>query len=212
MTIFYCNFFTVKNRFLFYICSVKKYIFDSNEIKIIINFNFKLDLHMSNSTYVLDDKLLASTGTRFLNYILDLVFFVITLIAFGILIGILSSLFGLTSVAQSVQELGDLGWNIIVIIFSIFYYTVMEGLFGRSIAKFITGTVVVDENGEKPSFGTIFKRSLCRLIPFDAFSFLGNSRGWHDSMSDTYVVNKKALEKEVKSFHEFNLIGVQEAN
>lgn len=165
---------------------------------------------MSNSTYILDDKLLASGGARFLNYILDLVFFVIALIVFGVLIGILTSLFGLASVGESIQELGDLAWNIIVIIFSIIYYTVMEGLFGRSIGKFITGTIVVDENGEKPSFGTIFKRSLCRLIPFDAFSFLGDSRGWHDSISDTYVVNKKALDENVKMFHEFNLIGAKE--
>lgn len=63
------------------------------------------------------------------------------------------------------------------------------------------------KNGEKPSFSVIFKRTLCRLIPFDGFSFLG-SRGWHDSISDTYVVEKKSLEESVKMFHDLKLIGL----
>lgn len=167
---------------------------------------------MSNSTYVLDDTVLASAGARFLNYIIDLIFFVIILIAIGVLIGILIALFGLAGLELWVDNLGDLGWNIIVVVVSVVYYTLLEGLFGRSIGKFITGTIVVDENGEKPTFSTAFKRSLCRLIPFDAFSFLGGARGWHDSIPNTYVVSKKALEENKKTFHEFNLIGANDTN
>ncbi|OIV42890.1 RDD family protein [Flavobacterium johnsoniae] len=167
---------------------------------------------MSNSTYVLDDKILASSGARFLNYIIDLIFFVIILIAIGILIGVLTALFGMTELGVWVDNLGDLGWNIIVVVISVIYYTLLEGFFGRSIGKFITGTIVVDENGEKPTIATAFKRSLCRLIPFDAFTFLGGSRGWHDSISGTYVVSKKGLEEEKKTFEEFSLIGVKEVN
>jgi uncharacterized RDD family membrane protein YckC len=168
---------------------------------------------MSNSTYILDDKLLASNGSRFLNYILDLAAFVLILILIGFVLGIFIGLFGMTGISVWISSMGDLGWNCVIIVISIVYYTLMEGFFGRSLGKFITGTIVVDENGEKPDFGTIFKRSLCRLIPFDAFSFLGSSgRGWHDSISDTYVVNKKALDEEVRMFHEFKLIGVQDTN
>lgn len=166
---------------------------------------------MSNSTYILDEKLLASNGSRFLNYILDLIVFILILILIGFVLGIFIGLFGMTGISVWISSIGDLGWNCIIIVISIVYYTLMEGFFGRSLGKFITGTIVVDENGERPDFGTIFKRSLCRLIPFDALSFLG-SRGWHDSISDTYVVNKKALDEEVRMFHEFKLIGVQEAN
>ena len=165
---------------------------------------------MSNSTYILDDTLLVSSGTRFLNYIIDLVSFFVVLITIGVVLGILTNLFGMTALGLWVDGLGDLGWNVVAITVSIIYYTIMEGLFGRSVGKFITGSVVVDENGEKPGFGTIFKRSLCRYIPFDAFTFLGGSRGWHDSISDTYVVSKKGLDESVKSFHDFNLIGVPE--
>jgi uncharacterized RDD family membrane protein YckC len=197
---------------LFGVCFGKKYIFVKSNVKKIFITKNQNKTNMSNSTYVLDDKLLASSGKRFLNYIIDLVSFVIILIGIGIIIGILSALLGMNEIGAWVDGLGDLGWNIIAVSVSIIYYTLMEGLFGRSIGKFITGTIVVDENGEKPGFGTIFKRSLCRFIPFDAFTFLGDSRGWHDSISDTYVVDKKALGEDIKTFHEFNLIGAQEVN
>jgi len=37
----------------------------------------------------------------------------------------------------------------------------------------------------------IAQRTLCRLIPFDALSFLFNdSVGWHDTLSKTRIVNK----------------------
>ena len=164
---------------------------------------------MSNTTYILDDKLLASSGARFLNYILDLLFFFIFFMMVIFFLGILIGL-GFANLAVWMDNMGDFGWNIIAITISLIYYLVFEGLFARSIAKFITGTVVVDENGQKPDFATIFKRSLCRFIPFDAFTFLGGSRGWHDSLSHTYVVNKKALDEEIRLFHEFNLIGINE--
>jgi len=70
------------------------------------------------------------------------------------------------------------------------YYSSFEVLTGRTIAKFITGTKVIDENGKTPDFGTIMLRSLCRFIPFEPFSFLGNERiRWHNRLSKTRVVN-----------------------
>lgn len=90
---------------------------------------------------------------------------------------------------------------------TLIYYFVMEVICGRSVGKFATGTIVVDENGLKPDAKVILKRTLCRCIPFDALTFFGGSRGWHDSISNTYVVNKKELEEEVNLFQDFNLIG-----
>lgn len=164
---------------------------------------------MSNSTYILDDKLLASSGSRFLNYILDIVVIIALIFALSFIFAVLASLLDLNEFLLWMGNLSDWEGQLIFVLISIFYYSLTEGLFGRSLGKLITGTVVVDENGEKPSFGVILKRTLCRLIPFDSFSFLG-SRGWHDSISETYVVNKKDLENEVKLFHEFNLIGNKE--
>jgi len=166
---------------------------------------------MSNSTYILDDKLLASSGSRFLNYILDIIFIFLLIMILAFFFAILANLFDWTQILIWMETMSDFEGQALFIIIMILYYILTEGFFGRSLAKFITGTIVVDENGERPDFGTIFKRNLCRLIPFDAFSFLG-SRGWHDSISDTYVVNKKALDEELRMFHEFKLIGVQDTN
>nr|WP_315219825.1 RDD family protein [uncultured Flavobacterium sp.] len=165
---------------------------------------------MNDSIYILDDALVASSGKRFLNYIIDMIFFVIAMYLFGLFLGILIAL-GFEGISFWMQGLGDLGWNLIGITILLVYYTLTEGFFGRSVGKFITGTVVVDENGEKINFGSALKRSLCRLIPFDGLSFFG-SRGWHDSITDTYVVEKKALEESIKMFHDFKLIGVEEAS
>lgn len=164
---------------------------------------------MVNSTYIIDDKLLVSGGKRFLNYILDIIFILITVFVLAIVLAILASIFGWQGFLIWMRSMSDLDGQLVFVGTSILYYIFFEGIFGRSVAKFITGTIVVNENGLKPDFGTIVKRTFCRLIPFDALSFLGN-RGWHDSISDTYVVNRKALGEELKMFHEFNLIGVKE--
>jgi uncharacterized RDD family membrane protein YckC len=164
---------------------------------------------MSNSIYILDEKLLASGGTRFLNYILDVVFILILIFASAFVLAILSNLLGWTGLLMWMSSMSDLDGQLLFFGFFIFYYVFFEGLFGRSIGKFITGTIVVDENGEKPGFATILGRTLCRIIPFDALSFLG-SRGWHDSLSNTYVAHKKELAKDLKTFNEFSLIGGSE--
>ncbi|MDX6190801.1 RDD family protein [Flavobacterium sp. Fl-318] len=164
---------------------------------------------MSNTTYILDDNLIASNGSRFLNYILDIIFIMLSAFILTFIFAILSNLLEWDGLNEWLINMSDLESQLVFVIISILYYVFTEGLFGRSIGKFITGTVVVDENGEKPGFGAIFKRSLSRLIPFDAFSFLG-SRGWHDSFSDTYVVGNKALKESIKTFKEFELIGVKE--
>ncbi|MCX8531425.1 RDD family protein [Chryseobacterium luquanense] len=78
----------------------------------------------------------------------------------------------------------------LVIIFIFIYYPVSEILFGSSPAKFLTESRVVSSKVESPDSSTIFLRTLCRNIPFDAVSFFWK-RGWHDSLSETYVVKEK---------------------
>ena len=172
---------------------------------------------MSKPLYILDEEILAPSGKRFLNYLVDYAFTYAFSYGFGLslptVIGLLDSI-GLTGFGVWVYNAGNVTWYCVSVVLSIGYYLLTEGLFGRSLGKFITGTVVVDINGLKPSFGTIFKRTLCRLIPFEALSFLGSSRtgGWHDSISKTYVVDKQALEEGIKIFNEFDLIGISEEN
>ncbi len=84
---------------------------------------------------------------------------------------------------------------------ALFYYNVFEIFSARTVGKLVTQTIVVDENGEKPNYETIMVRSLCRLIPFNALSIIGiPARTWHDSISKTYVVDKKSLEEMKRQF------------
>lgn len=130
----------------------------------------------------------ASQGKRFANYILDLVFIVIFSSLFGLTIGIIFVFVdpSLLSYFEDDNTLLDYVFDFII---GMIYYSIMEGMSGKSIAKFITKTKVVDLKGDKPDFSTIFVRSLCRFIPFDAFSYLGSDAiGWHDQISKTRVV------------------------
>jgi uncharacterized RDD family membrane protein YckC len=132
---------------------------------------------------------MASQGKRFLNYLLDMVSIMIFIFIFSLILGIV-----LAVVAPSiVSELGEsnlLFEYLVAFIVMMIYYTTFEAATGRSIAKYITKTKVVTEIGEKPDFKMILVRSLCRFIPFEAFSCLFNDgSGWHDSISNTKVIN-----------------------
>ena len=132
---------------------------------------------------------IASKGKRFANYILDSIFFLIISYIVGVILGIMFLL--LSPESFYIFEEGNILFNYLFgFILSMMYYTTLEALTGRTIAKYITRTKVVKENGEKPDFRTIVIRSLCRFIPFEAFSFLGSeSYGWHDSISHTIVID-----------------------
>lgn len=70
-----------------------------------------------------------------------------------------------------------------------FFYFIQEYFWGVTIGKLITRTYVVNSHGNKPTALEILARTALRLIPFEAFSFLGSGeRGWHDTISGTYVI------------------------
>ncbi|MEX0287545.1 MAG: RDD family protein [Flavobacteriaceae bacterium] len=130
----------------------------------------------------------ASQGKRLTNYIIDRIVLLLFSFAFGIVLGIFLALVSPDTLA--VLEQGNLFIEyIIAFIFGTIYYSLLEGLTGRSIGKLFTKTKVVNEDGERADFGSIFLRSMCRFIPFNAFSFLGSDAiGWHDTLSKTRVV------------------------
>jgi uncharacterized RDD family membrane protein YckC len=123
------------------------------------------------------DWLDASGGARFLNLIIDLVCRMIFayVVAFMLAIGGVrmdgasSIVFGLCSM--------------------LVYYVGFETLFGRTPGKLVTGTRVVKDDGSRLTFGDVLKRTLCRFVPFEPLSFLGDTRGWHDRWSSTRVVS-----------------------
>ena len=128
------------------------------------------------------DVIPAGQGLRFANLIVDYIMQFVLGLVMGMAIVIIAGEAG-----SQILNTG-LSWVFGVII-SLIYYIVMESLFGRTIGKLVTGTKVVNELGDKASFGQILGRSFARLIPFEAFSFLGSTgRGWHDSLPKTYVI------------------------
>ena len=83
------------------------------------------------------------------------------------------------------------------------YYLIFESLFQRTLGKVLTGTKVVDLQGEKPSFLAVLGRTLARYIPFEPISFLFYgaypTKGWHDRLSRTLVVPKNLTPQEVQN-------------
>lgn len=127
----------------------------------------------------------ASKTQRIANFIVDII--VIKLIAYGLYYS-----WAMVGAEPFEENAGPIdivgvfiGWGI-----ALAYYTITEGLTGKSIGKTLTSTRVITDDGRPLGFGRAFIRSLCRLIPFDAFSFLTGT-GWHDAMSKTVVVRDR---------------------
>jgi uncharacterized RDD family membrane protein YckC len=162
----------------------------------------------STKPFYITDDLLASTGQRFLHYIIDRLVVYALVFVFAAGIGIIANLIGAYEFLASMANIGPLGEYVAYFTMMITYFTISEGFTSRSVGKFITKTIVVNEDGSKPDVGTIFKRTLCRLIPFDALSYLGsNARGWHDTIPDVYVVKKEDFENKKELFYSFDEIG-----
>lgn len=137
--------------------------------------------------------IIASSGQRFANFILDSIFIYI----FAILLGALLVIIEMDFILEIYSEFW-LG----VLIYLTYFLNFEILLKGRTPAKFITQTKAINNDGSKLTFGRAFGRTLCRYIPFEAFSFFGHRPvGWHDSISKTVVIStrkKTILKNEIK--------------
>lgn len=161
------------------------------------------------SYFMVDSEIMVAPGKRFLNRLID----VIILWVFSALLTFLARLmrdFGAEWLFRALNS----GWFISYLVESVMgccYYFIMEALTGRTIGKMATGTIVVNEFGERPTAQQIEVRSLCRMIPFNAFSFFGTpSRGWHDSIPNTYVVDAQMLKDAKLLRNDFEQIGQEQ--
>jgi len=132
-----------------------------------------------------------SQGPRFGHSIIDG-------IAFQIVIYTVSYIFELIVNATNVNVTFSLTIALIGSIVLLLLYPAMYAFFEykwqKTPGKFLTKTIVIDEYGNRPNLRTIILRSLLRLVPFEAFSCLGdNSHGWHDRWSKTWVVTDEEL-------------------
>lgn len=142
-----------------------------------------------------------SQGVRFGYFMIDVVFFYILTFIIGIIIGIIVVATGNVDLLRPdsgfIKFLDLMGYPIFFL-----YYAISEGLGGATLGKLICGYTVIDEQANKVSFGKAMLRTLCRYIPFEAFSCFAE-RGWHDTLSKTYVVKrseKAELQKLMGSF------------
>jgi uncharacterized RDD family membrane protein YckC len=123
---------------------------------------------------------------RFAHYLIDA--FIIGGILFGVNIAVMQ---GLNVGVSSELEINRITFNLIPtfdnIIVTVAYYFICEKTMQRTLGKFATNSVVINEYGEAPEFGSLVGRSFARLVPFEALSCLSD-RGWHDRWSKTYVV------------------------
>lgn len=148
---------------------------------------------------------LATSGLRFANYLLDRI---IDYLIGTTVIGLLTYFIDLADDTYYDETFYLLVRNFLIgLVFTMGYYFIMETTLGRTIGKFATQTVVVTDEGLQPTTRHILIRTLCRLIPFDAFSYLGSGVGWHDTISKTRVVKITAYEYQVINQSELEEIG-----
>lgn len=145
--------------------------------------------------YRIVDRYQAEKILRFVNAIIDyFISYLVIIFLFSAIIIAYTFLSG-TDYDANADEIAAMPRLVDRVITGIFYallmFLVEFATKGRSLGKFITGTMVVKEDGSLPSSQDFLKRNFSRIVPFDTLSFLG-TRGWHDSWSDTKVVKRKA--------------------
>ena len=126
---------------------------------------------------------LATKGQRFANLLLDTIFYQLFIFVFAFVSALTNP-----ALVLALQEY-SFPFSIAVMLL---YYIGFEAVIGRTPAKAITGTRVVDETGRPASVGQVLGRTFSRIVPFEPFSCLGDPPvGWHDSWSHTRVVRTR---------------------
>ncbi|MGG7036257.1 MAG: RDD family protein [Flavobacterium sp.] len=150
------------------------------------------------------NEMLANHQQRFRNFLFDYAGQILLMFLILFVVAVVSIITENKALLVYFEKMNEVAQYTFAMCISLVYYNVWEILVARTPGKYITGTMVVDENGEKPGYQMIMMRSLCRLIPFEILSFFGNPcRGWHDSLSNTYVVDIKLMEEKKQLFYFF---------
>ncbi len=141
----------------------------------------------------------APLGIRFIHQILDrsilILFAFLTLFGF-ITFSLFSGRYPSDLEAADVELIGDimlLGISVLVIL----SIGLLEGVSHWSPAKLLTGYQVRTKDQKPIHFGHAALRSLCRLIPFDTWSFLFRAN-WHDRFSGTTLQYNSTVSWQLK--------------
>lgn len=157
---------------------------------------------------IITEQMLASNTKRFVNFLIDETF------QYGVMYGLISGYlyyggytgnYGPSTILDHLTFTMDMIFSFILLSL---YYFIIEVLTSRSLGKYVTKTKVIMHNGQEPTPKAVLIRTLCRSIPFDAISFLGiKGKGWHDSISKTYVVDIAKFEAGRALTNELDQIG-----
>ncbi len=129
----------------------------------------------------------ASRRARFINLSIDYAAQTMISFVFAVVVLVIGG-------EQGSTFLDEIPGFLIGVIILLTYYFVLESITSRTLGKLVTGTKVVNENGQPPTTTQIACRTFCRLIPFEAISFFNaQPRGLHDSIPKTFVVKTRQL-------------------
>jgi uncharacterized RDD family membrane protein YckC len=138
----------------------------------------------------------ASTGQRFLNWLIDNIVMRLGLgwltgYCVGYFLGNFFPDFYLKMVYNKGVEY-YLTIYMVAFLNYIIYYIFCEKTFkGYTLGKLITGTRALREDGAELSLRDTFLRTVSRLVPFEAFSiWIGNGL-WHDTWTKTMVIKTR---------------------
>ena len=134
---------------------------------------------------------LARSGKRFANYIVDMIVFYIAWKLFFRYIGLKIAM---TMIGDGDGRVAIYG-KVYLLAFA-FELSLMSAIeffgAGRSIGKLLTKTRAVNDDGTPITFKTAVLRRLSRMVPFEAFSALGaQAEPWHDRWTKTCVIEER---------------------
>lgn len=157
-----------------------------------------------------DVSVLVPWHKRLFNLLIDIAVVLIFFLILGFIAGIMAA-FGYDGLAMWFEGLNKFTDRLITTGVMVTYLFIMETFTQRSIGKYITGTMVVMDDGSPPPARQIIIRALCRILWIEAFSFIAAvPRGWHDSASNTYVVDAKKFRASLELKNSFDQIGLRE--
>lgn len=155
----------------------------------------------------------ASKGLRIANFVIDKLVISMLFFSFGVFSFLTQEFLGIDyfiNLADQLESFTKLEDTLVSTFVYVLYLICIEYFTkGKSIGKYITGTKIVMIDGTEPSFSNYMIRTLTRIIPFDALSFLGEN-GWHDKWSDTRVINIRAYKSDLAIITDLDSLGSKE--
>ena len=100
--------------------------------------------------FKVSDEIAAKLEQRFINWFLDTVMLIVLSLILITIVATIAESYKNKTIALYLLT-NPIGQFTFVTITRLFYYISFETLYGRTIGKFVTQTIVVDENGDPPT-------------------------------------------------------------